>query len=598
MLVALATAALFALAVPFGPWPLRVPFSYDGDGLVLAVLLKAVAEDGPLHFARMGAPFGVDFVDWGYGSWLMFLVTTPLVKMLGHAGSALNAYWLLTVVGAGVSSSWAMRRLGVPRWTAFVFSALYALLPGTFYRQVGHIATAYPLVPLLCLLLLRVAGTRPERLDRRERVAVLAACLLQGLAFIYYAFFACVLLVAALPIGWLRARRLALLHLGAWAILLLVLGSAIPLLPSVHYWALHGRNPELAYKTAADSDIYGLKLRHLLLPTNSHPLPILRAVATRASEAHFPGENENTSARLGLTGGAGLLALLLVAVGRTAGARRTPDEDLDGPAAIVLVALLVAQVGGLGSLFNLLVSPAVRAYNRISVFIAFFAFLAAAVLFTRVASRLRVDGGRSRAVFGASLAALLAFGFVDQVPRAEMARVRSTSAPQFAEDEEFVTRLERHLPEDAMVFQLPHVTLPVDLTSRPPMGEYDPGRAYLSSRTIRWSFGSMLGRTDGWFREIERLNPRAMLRRLALAGFDGIWVDRRGYASPGEGHWTVLEARLAELASSTPEVSLCGRYSFVSIEDLRHRLQTELGPTAYAERQAALLGRAARASRP
>src|SRR5512147_571037 len=90
--VALATAVLFALVVPFRPWPFRVPFAYREDGLVLTALVKAIAEDGPLHFTRVGAPFGAVFVDWGFGGWLIFLVTTPLVGLLGSPGAALNAY--------------------------------------------------------------------------------------------------------------------------------------------------------------------------------------------------------------------------------------------------------------------------------------------------------------------------------------------------------------------------------------------------------------------------------------------------------------------------------------------------------------------------
>jgi hypothetical protein len=123
------------------------------------------------------------------------------------------------------------------------------------------------------------------------------------------------------------------------------------------------------------------------------------------------------------------------------------------------------------------------------------------------------------------------------------------------------------------------------------MEAYDPGRAYLGSRTLRWSFGSMLGRTDRWHREMERLVSRGRVRRLALAGFSGVWIDRHGYARPSGPQWAEIEARLAGLAGSTPEVSLGGRYSFVSIEAFRQRLERELGPEGYARRQAEIRAR-------
>ena len=43
----------------------------------------------------------------------------------------------------------------------------------------------------------------------------------------------------------------------ASGILLLVLGTAIPLVPSVVYWSRHGRNPVLAYKTRAPDGAEG-----------------------------------------------------------------------------------------------------------------------------------------------------------------------------------------------------------------------------------------------------------------------------------------------------------------------------------------------------
>ena len=583
--VALATAALFVLVVPFGPWPFRVPFSYQEDGLVLTALVKAVAEDGPLHFTRLGAPFGADFVDWGFGGWLIFLVTTPLVTLLGHAGAALNAYWLLTVVAAGVSAAWAFRRLAVPAGVAFVFGVLYALLPWTFYRQVGHIALAHQFVPPLCLLCLRVAGTRPESFDRGERWITLGACVLQGLNMIYSAFFAFVLLAAALPMGWLRTRRAALARAGALGLLLLAAGAAIPLVPSALYWARHGRNERLAYKTVGDADRYGLKLRHLLLPIDDHPLAPFRAVAARERAARFPEENENLDARLGLLGSLGLLALLGLALGRVSGARRGHDEDLDVAAALTVVALLVAQVGGLGSIFSLLVLPDVRAYNRMSPFIALFALLASAVLASRATERLAASARARPSFLGAGLAALLAFGVADQVPWASMYATRAGSAPGFSEDEEFVLRLERLLPASAMVFQLPHASLPVN-APRPPRAPWDPAKAYLSSRTLRWSFGSMLGRTDRWPRAIEKLPPGEMAERLALAGFSGIWLDRRAFPKPEEAR---IEEGLAEAAGARPELSTGQRYCFFPIDGVRRRLEAELGPKAYAAAQADVL---------
>jgi len=570
-------ATLLALLVPFGEWPLRVPFDYRGDGVIHAALVKGVAEEGPWHLTRIGAPFGSDIADWPMGMWLPLAVTSALVRLTGSAGAALNLYWLISIVASGVACAWSSRRLGLGPPFAFVCGLLYAFLPYVFYRNTSHFGTMDPLVPLVSLLALRVAGTTPEAIDTRERVVTLGACFAQGLSYVYYAFFGCVLLAVAGALAALRTRRLALPRLAATGVLLLALGSAVPLVPSFAYWRAHGRNDHLSYKTVADADTYGLKLRQLLTPIADHPIGVFRAVAARIDEARFPLENENTTARLGLVGSLGFVGLLGYTLARAAGAVG-PDPQLGPAATLTLAALLVAQVGGLGSLFSVFVSPDIRGYNRIVVFIAFFSLHASVVGLARGLDRFQA----STILRGALLALLSAFAVLDQVPRRYLAAVRAETGPSFAEDEAFVSLVESRLPAGAMVFQLPHATIPLDQTSEPPMALYDPGRAFVSSRTLRWSWGSVIGRGGEWQAETSRMSPAAMARRLALAGFSGIWLDRWGYPAAAPVPSPALEASLAAATGSIPAVSSGGRYSFVTLSDLRGRLERALGEDGLA----------------
>ena len=84
-------------------------------------------------------------------------------------------------------------------------------------------------------------------------------------------------------------------------------GTATPLVPSVAYWTRHGRNPALAYKTTAEADFYGLKIRQLLIPIDEHPIGAFRAMAAKVNRASFPIEAEGTTARIGFVGSAGVL---------------------------------------------------------------------------------------------------------------------------------------------------------------------------------------------------------------------------------------------------------------------------------------------------
>ncbi len=96
----------------------------------------------------------------------------------------------------------------------------------------------------------------------------------------------------------------------------------------------------------------------------------------------------------------------------------------------------------------------------------------------------------------------------------------------------------------------------------------------------------MLGRTDRWPRTIERLPPGDMVERLALAGFSGIWVDRRSFLRADEAR---LVEGLSEAVGARPELSSGQRYCFFSLEHVRRRKEAELGSKAYAAAQAEVL---------
>jgi phosphoglycerol transferase len=585
--VAVAVAA--ALVVTLRLWERRmeVPFLYWGDGLSFLVFTKAVAQDGLLHFRHLGMPFGVEVADWGLGMPLDFTALRALGAVFREPGTTLNAWWLLSVVATGVSAAFSFRALDLGPSLAFGLGYLYALSPYAFYRNVGHVPLVYHFIPLIALVAIRTAEGRPERLAGGARVAVLLGCTAQGLSYIYYSFFACVLLGAAGLIGWLRSRRLATLRLAGAGVLLILIGTAAGLAPSLLFWHEHGRNPDLQYKVVYESDSFGLKIRHLLTPIPDHPFAPFRALAKAVAAARFPGENENTTAQLGTLGGLGFLGLLGYAVGSAGGLVRKEHSRLAAAAALTLVSLLLAQVGGFGSLFSLLVSPDIRAYNRIFVFIAFFSLLAAGCGLERLqAWAIARRPARSGLVRGGILLLLLLAVF-DQATTVGLRSVYAENARQFDVHREFVGRIESRLPRGAMVYQLPHTGMPLEKRATR-MAVYDQGHAYIHSRSLRWSWGAMIGRNGNWQAEVQALSPRALVRALALAGFAGVWIDRYGYERPAGRERDAAplrpspEAALVRAAGEEPETSLDGRYVFVGLDSARRRLVAHLGPEGWA----------------
>jgi phosphoglycerol transferase len=214
------------------------------------------------------------------------------------------------------------------------------------------------------------------------------------------------------------------------------------------------------------------------------------------------------------------------------------------------MAVLLGTVGGLGSLFAFFISAEIRTYSRISVFIGFFALFAVALLL----ERLRRCHGRL-----ADVAALvvLTVGLLDQASRFAI-RDYTAVDRTYASDAAFVRRIEALLPSGAALFQLPPSTFP----EPPPvsrMDGYAPLRPLLQARTSRWSYPSMRGRGNAtWLDNVASRAPAAMLEAVFAAGFDGVVIDRDGYADGA----AALEAKLRGVLGVDPTASPDGQLSF------------------------------------
>ena len=286
----------------------------------------------------------------------------------------------------------------------------------------------------------------------------------------------------------------------ASALLVVVVVAAalgIALTPLVRHRAVEGPNPETASRSAGETDVYSLRLVHLLLPSDHHRFSPFGALA-RTYDAHAPFVNENRLAALGVLGALGFV--LLVAHTLTGNRVLPATAAMATLGRATVVAVLFAVSGGLGTLVALAVTPQFRALNRISVFIAFFSI--AALMARSIGLCPALPEMRPRITLGLAVA-LVAVAVLDQGPafRPDAASIART----YDSDRAFVARIEQVLPPGAMVYQVPYTQFPeVPPLLHEPL--YSPMRMYLHSKTLRWSYGGMKGRPgDDWHRAADRL---------------------------------------------------------------------------------------------
>ncbi|HEX4108937.1 MAG TPA: hypothetical protein VHX88_12430 [Solirubrobacteraceae bacterium] len=608
--------ALQALAVTAGgllaaAWALRlwqgslsVPLRYvpvDDAKFYLMLAKGLIDHGGYLKNPSLGAPFGQQLYDFPQGADNLNLALMGAFALItDNPALVVNLFYLATFALIGLSAFLVLRALDIGAGPAAAAAVLFTVLPYHFEHGASQLLlSAYYAVPLSAYLFLtllddrralftRVAG-RPRGLawltSRTAATAVL--CIVIGSDGLYYAAFAIALLLSAVVLlAVVRRPRRAL----AGAAVVLLIGATVVanISPSLLYEARHGENPALSRSPALDEQ-HAVKLVNLVLPTATDRISPLAKLGRHYDSSAEPGYCEACDDSLGVVGTVGFGWLALCALGALIGgaawiqARRRYRH----PAAGVLISLAFAIVGGLSSLTEFFLTSDIRGWNRMSIFIAFFSLLAVAQLLDAARSSRRLRRGWPVLVLAVAL-----FGVWEETS-SPFVPAYAADAREWHSDGALVSAIEQRMPRGASIFELPYIPFPEGYTS--PAGtnvpdeqialSYDSVRGYLQSRDLRWSFGAMKGRPSDWSSQLAAKPLPDALSAAAAAGFDGLWVDPRGYP----GRWPRVERLLQRLTGTAPLVSPDRDLWFFDLRPYAAALGTRLGPEPMAAlRQAAL----------
>jgi hypothetical protein len=555
----LAVAVLVWTALELWRFDFRVQFNYLGDSLWFALLAKSVAHNGWAYFVpQLSAPYGLAAAAFPTMTNFDWLIMKAISLVSNDPAIVFNVFWLCTIFFTAWTALLSLRLLGVPGWLAALGGLLYTAIPYTWLRSTAHLSLVFYSVPLLCVFAVYLARgpVDPWKDAIYRRVGLLGACM-QGFQYVYFSWFAILLFAVAGLLGYAHRRQREVIVWAGVGIVVLGSTSLLNLAPSFYAWQKHGR-PNIDYKVTREAELYGLKIRRLLLPHEENPIAPLRSWAVRDRKAAFPNENENGTARLGLFGAIGFLFLLWVSL-----AIRTPQTSPDQTtiraiAALNLIVLAVTTVGGFGAIINTLTVPDIRAYNRFSVFLAFFSI---AGLSLWLADRWRATRGTMKLLFTGVVLGGAALSLHDQALDARrITRSYDRDKKVAAEVGRVVARMEPLFPERTAVFQFPITNFPAD-SHRGQMLAYDHSLPYLHTDHFRWSWPALTPRHIGWTRFIASLHGPALVRALADAGFGAVWVDRFGYRDRGRAITaSVMSAGGVEVLQGTSQ-----RYAVIDI---------------------------------
>jgi phosphoglycerol transferase len=591
-----AIGAVFATGVAVWQWRLwrgglGIPITYEGDASLYQSLTKTIIDQG-WYFTdpRLGAPFERILTDSqrSYEGNLSFLVIRLLAWVWSNPFVVNNLFVLLTFPAVFATTWFALRRLRFSPWIACTAAVVYTISPYHFFRRDYHpLLAAYFAVPLACLLLYELIerGGRGEtffevptwrgRLRRVVTSRWFWIPVLLGVSGGYYVFFFACLAVLVAAVLAIRERDLRCLIRPlvcvALAVGVLIAGNV----PGFVYQWRHGQNDEAVDRRLGENDLYGLQVAYLVLPTDNHRIQAFDDFKGQLTDSVSPLRDPEQQS-LGLIASVGLLvslvSLVLVRVGSS------PDDHWRRlrrrSGALNVAAILLGTVGGISTLIELLGFLDVRAFNRLSIFIAFFSLVALAALAESFVRRRALR--RWPVPLAGALVVVCLFAAFDQTAIVPTRRAAVEAAVD--SDRDFVHEIDRRLGGHGQVFELPLMrTADEKITGLPPTpGSANPGEFFthelgkpeLFDDSLHWSWGAVKGRPEDLTPSYQGRPLESLLPDLDALGFDGIYIDRRGFPDNGG----QVEARLEALLGEGPLASRDGTKSFFDLRPYRRNV--------------------------
>lgn len=505
------------------------------DGVATESIIKAIQEKGIVgaYFNdRLGAPDTASYID-ACGIDMFLILSIWVINLLLHPSTACIYYLLLilTFIVDALGMSMLLHKLKITPWVNFIFSSLFSMAPFHYYRFMIHIsvgnAYSVPIYILLCLYYLDIVSFEN---NKKNKILLCILGILVGISNPYFVFFCLMLIAISIIIKLLKNKSIKLLIDKIWIFIPIVATLVATRIPSMIFNMINGRNEGGFGRVYGEQDLFGLKIIQLLIPVSYSKIDFLRSINQSYYKNSFVLFTENYMSSLGLIGSVGFILLcgLLIYSFFVKNKERSVLnwEFIDFSSFSVLCYILVGTVGGFGALFNMLVTPQFRTYNRVSICISCFSLLTLAYL-------LNLLWSKKKNIIVILLGLLMVIGFCDQVyiyTPEDMA----DSVYRQAIYSDFFKATESMLPEGAMVYQLPQFDYPEegDIHNLE-ISKHFVG--YLFTDTLKWSYGGIKGRDDtSKYLCIDDGMSLDFIGAIKDMGFSAVYIDCDGYEDGGQ----------------------------------------------------------------
>ena len=534
----------------------KYPIRYSGDALQVLMYLKMIVQ-GSFSFysyptsVYLSLPFGFNGADFPLPIAANILFVKLLSTLTTNIFVLMNIYIISSYFMISNAMFWVLSRLRVYQYLAIAISILYAFIP-FHYMRISHFwFMNYFLLPITVYYLLLLWKKTPLffrknikqggycfSISAKNFIIIIVLATFSVWNF-YYTFFYVIFIVAVTISAYYYRKNKYHIYSG----LLMVVFVTVPFIINFAPYKLEqyqtGINHEVAKRTAGESEVYGLKIAQMLLPVYGHNYDTFSAIRNDYNKA--PLINENGSSTLGLFASLGFLIATIYML-----LQQRIFSRIKKLAVIIYTGTIFATIGGYSSIFALLITPQIRGYNRISIYIATVSLIITALFLNGLLKKYPLKN-----IIKIIISIMIVIiGIYDQVP-AYMSLRNATG--EFISDRNFIDDIEMNLMsnENKKVFQLPYMSYPEHVAIHN-MHDYAQSVGYLHSTDIKWSYGAVTGReSDGWIKSLIIKPISEQISILQSSGFSGVYIDRRGYVDNG----VKLEQSISNILNIQPIIS-------------------------------------------
>jgi len=557
----------------------NAPMAFGGDATSFAMEIKSLIDNGWFyHNNYTGAPFYGSLYDFPLFENFHFFIIKIIILIFPNWVFGVNAYFILTFIFISVTATYSLKKMNFSDLSSITGAFIFNFLPYHFYRGPTHLClSGYFMIPISTLICFIIVNDDNNLLISKKisnNIKIIIWLILIGMTGIYYAYFTCFFIVISWLYKTINIKKIDKLLFAntLTCLFIIIISLIINIIPNLIFWKINGSN-NISDRAISDIQKNSLTISQMLLPISGHRFSLFSKIRSIYNSNAL--QAENAAATLGIFMSIGFIFLIFYLFSKG------NDKRLKFVSILNISAVLLATIGGFSGIIALLFTS-IRAYNRISVFIAFFSIVAFTWLLNTIEEKIN-----KRKYFLYSkyffLAIILLIAIFDQTSPSMLSRYNyDKNKNEYNQNKDFIQMIEKETTnnvggdnEDIMIFQLPYMVYPENGRFNDRVTDYSNAVGYLFSKKLKWSYGAIKGRDeDFWIRSVSYLPTDRLIETVALTGFKGIWIDRWGYEY---NELAELEEKLIKYSNSKYIESENKRFIFFDLDYYIKELRNNLG---------------------